>query len=110
MVTGILLVASQCEKGLTHPGSDLGTIPAVALCCSSAVYLLAFVALRWRVSHDFGVGRPVAALVSALLTTLLCSCRASLRWGLVAVVWLGLHGYELVRWSDERARRRSLGA
>lgn len=110
MVAGILLFAFAMREVLTRPGSHLGAVPAVALCCSSALYLSAFVALRWRVSHALGTGRPVAAVASALLTPVSLFIPAIAALGLVATVWLGLHSYELVRWRDARARRRSLDA
>jgi low temperature requirement protein LtrA len=68
MVCGIVLFAFAMRTALTHVHSELSTIPAVALCCGSSVYLTAFVALRWRASRTLGVGRPIAALAFLLLT------------------------------------------
>jgi len=107
MVAGILLFAFAMRTMLTHPGSDLSVIPAVALCCSSALYLLAFVAIRWRVSRKVGVGRPIAAAVFAVLIPAAVFVPAIAALAMVAAVWLGLHAYEIVRWREERARRRS---
>jgi fatty acid desaturase len=71
------------------------------------VFLLGFVALRWRVSHTLGQGRPIASVVFAALTAAAASVPAIVAVALVATVWLGLHTFELVRWRDERARQRA---
>ena len=107
MVIGILLFAFAMRTMLTRPGSDLSVIPALVLCCSSALYLLAFVAIRWRVSRKLGVGRPMAAAVFALVTPVAVFVPAIAALAMVAAVWLGLHAYEIVWWHEERARRRS---
>ena len=107
MVVGILLFAFAMRTMLIRPGSELSVIPAVALCCSSALYLLAFVTIRWRVSRKVGVGRPIAAAVFALVTPVAVFVPAIAALAMVAAVWLGLHAYEIVWWHEERARRRS---
>jgi low temperature requirement protein LtrA len=107
MVTGVILFAFAMRAALVHVHADLGTVPAVALCCGSALYLAAFVALRWRVSRRLGRGRPIAALVCALITPAAAHVPALAALALVAAVWLGLHAYELIHWREERARRRA---
>jgi len=107
MVVGIVLFAFAMRAGLRHVHSALSIVPAVALCCGSAVYLLAFVALRWRVSRRLGRGRPIAAVAVALLTPAAVAVPALAALALVAAVWLVLHAYELIHWREERARRRS---
>ena len=62
MVAGIVLFAFAMKMTLAHVGRELDTIPAFALCVGPAVYLLAFVALRLRVSRTLGRGRILAAL------------------------------------------------
>jgi low temperature requirement protein LtrA len=106
MVAGIILFAFGMRAALTHVHSHLHLIPALALCCGSAVYLLGFVALRWRLSRRLGVGRPIAAVVFAALTAVAVHVSALAAVALVAAVWLGLHAYELIRWREERARQR----
>jgi low temperature requirement protein LtrA len=106
MVAGIILFAFGMRATLAHVHSHLHVIPALALCCGSAVYLLGFVALRWRLSRRLGVGRPIAAVVFAALTAAAMSVPALAAVALVAAVWLGLHAYELIRWREERARQR----
>ena len=107
MVAGIVLFAFAMRAAITHVHSELSTVAAVALCCGSSVYLLAFVALRWRVSRALGHGRPIAAVALALLTPMAVAVPALAAVALVAGVWLGLHAYELIHWREERARRRS---
>jgi low temperature requirement protein LtrA len=107
MVVGIVLFAFAMRAGLRHVHSALSIVPAVALCCGSALYLLAFVALRWRVSRRLGRGRPTAAVAIALLTPAAVAVPALAALALVAAVWLALHAYELIHWREERARRRS---
>lgn len=110
MVAGILLFAFAMRIVIGHPGSALGAIPASALCCSSTMYLLAFVVVRWRVSRRIGLGRPVAALACGALTPVSMFVSGVSGVALVAVVWSGLHAYELVHWREERALRRSVEA
>lgn len=107
LVLSVLLFAFAMRAMFHHVTSKLTALPALALCCGSALYLLAFVVLRWRISRNVGRGRPIAAATFATLTPIPVLCSALL--GLVAVVgvWFGLHAYELIWWRDERARRRS---
>ncbi len=108
MVVGILLFAFAVRVALAHPGSHLGTVPALALCVGNALYVLSFVAIRLRVAHGLGIGRPVAGLLFAALTPAARSVPAIAALSLVAAVWVALHAYELVLWREERARRRSV--
>jgi low temperature requirement protein LtrA len=107
MVAGIVLFAFAMRAALRDVHAELSSVEAVALCCGSALYLLAFVALRWRVARQLGRGRPLAALAFVLLTPAAANLPALGALALVAAVWLGLHAYELIRWREERARRRS---
>jgi low temperature requirement protein LtrA len=107
IVAGIVLFAFAMRAALTHVHSELSIVPAVALCFGSAVYLIAFVALRWRVSHALGRGRPIAAVAFSLLTPVAVAVPALAALALVAAVWIALHAYELIHWREERARRRS---
>jgi low temperature requirement protein LtrA len=107
MVAGILLFAFGMRTVLEHVHRNLHVVPAFALCCGCAVYLLAFVALRWRVNRTVGRGRPIAAVLFVLLTPVVVYVPALAAIALVAAVWVGLHGYELIHWREERAQRRS---
>ncbi len=107
MVVGIILFAFAMRAALRDVHAELSSVQAVALCCGSALYVLAFVALRWRVARQLGRGRPIAGLAFVLLTPAAAALPALAALALVAAVWLGLHAYELIRWREERARRRS---
>lgn len=107
MVAGIVLFAFAMRTALQHVHATLGVVPAVALCFGSALYLSAFVTLRWRVSRTLGYGRPIAALAFALATFAAVVVPALAALALVAGIWFALHTYELIHWREERARRRS---
>jgi low temperature requirement protein LtrA len=107
MVAGIVLFAFAMRVTLEHIHSQLDLIPAVALCGGSALYLLSFAAVRWRVARSLGRGRPITAIVLVLLIPAVMSVAALAAIALVAAAWLGLHAYELIVWRDARAQRRS---
>ena len=107
MIAGIVLFAFAMRTALPHVHSELRLIPALALCCGGALYLLSFVLLRWRVSRRLGRGRLIAAAALALITPVALHIPALVTLVLITVVWFALHAYELVWWREERARRRS---
>jgi low temperature requirement protein LtrA len=110
MVAGIVLFAFAMRATLVHVGDKLDTIPAFALCCGPALYLFAYVALRWRVSRTFGRGRLVAAIACALLWPVAVVVPALVALALVAAVWVALHTYEIIWWREARSRTRALRA
>ena len=107
MVVGIILFAFGVRTTLGHVTAQLRLIPALALCCGPALYLLGFVALRWRATRALGRGRPSAAVGFALLTPAATHVSALAALALVTVAWGALHAYELIAWREERARRRT---
>jgi low temperature requirement protein LtrA len=92
---------------LAHVHAHLHVIAALALCGGSALYLLAYVGLRWRVSRTLSRGRSVAAAVLAALVPVAMVVPALATIALVAAAWTALHGYELIWWREERVRRRA---
>jgi low temperature requirement protein LtrA len=108
MVAGIVLFAFAMKTTLAHVGDELGTIPALALCCGPALYLFAYVALRVRLSRTLGRGRFVAAVATALLLPIAVAVPALVSLTLVAAVWVALHAYEIIWWREARARTRAL--
>ncbi len=108
MVAGIVLFAFAMRPTLAHVGDKLDTIPAFALCWGSALYLFAYVALRWRVSRTFGGGRLVAAVACALLWPIAVVVPALVALAIVATVWVALHTYEIIWWREARSRTRAL--
>jgi low temperature requirement protein LtrA len=107
MVAGIVLFAFGVKTTLAHVGNELDTIPALGLCGGPALYLFAYVALRLRVSRTLGRGRLLAALACALLFPVALVVPALVALALVAVVWVGLHAYEIIWWREARARTRA---
>jgi len=108
MVAGIVLFAFAMKTTLGDVDSELATIPALGLCGGPALYLFAFVALRMRVSRTLRGGRLIAAIAFALLWPVAVVVPALVALTLVAVVWVGLHAYEIVWWREARARTRAL--
>jgi low temperature requirement protein LtrA len=108
MVAGIVLFAFAMKTTLGDVDGELATIPALGLCGGPALYLFAFVALRMRVSRTLRGGRLIAAIAFALLWPIAVVVPALVALTLVAVVWVGLHAYEIVWWREARARTRAL--
>ena len=108
MVAGIVLFAFAMKTTLADVDGELATIPALGLCGGPALYLLAYVALRVRVSGTLGGGRLIAAIACALLWPVAVVVPALVALTLVAAVWIGLHAYEIIWWREARARTRAL--
>jgi len=110
MVTGIVLFAFSMKTTLAHVGDELDAIPAVGLCGGPALYLLAYVALRVRITRTVSRGRLVAALACVALIPVAMSVPALVALALVAAVWVALHAYEIIWWREARAETRALRA
>jgi len=108
MVAGIVLFAFAMKTTLAHVGDELDTISAVGLCGGPALYLFAYVALRFRVSRTFGRGRLIAAVACALLLPIALVVPSLVALTLMAAVWVSLHAYEIIWWREARARTRAL--
>ena len=108
MVAGIVLFAFAMKTTLAHVGDRLDTISAVGLCGGPALYLFAYVALRFRVSRTFGGGRTIAAFACALLLPVALVVPALVALALMAAVWVALHAYEFIWWREARAQTRAL--
>jgi low temperature requirement protein LtrA len=107
MIGGIVLFAFAMKKTLAHIGDELPTVPAVVLCCGPALYLLAYVGVRARVSHHLGGGRLVASIACVALVPVAVVVPAIVALSLLATVWVALHAYELIWWREERAATRT---
>lgn len=83
MTAGIVLFALGVKKVLEHTGDPMKAMPAVALCGGLALYTLAHVAFRLRLTGSVGVARVVASL--ACLAVLPVALELS---GLAALVLL----------------------
>jgi low temperature requirement protein LtrA len=107
MVAGIVLFAFAMKATLAHVGDDLGTIEAVALGGGPGLYLGAYVALRYRISHSIGGGRLYAAAACFLLIPFAMAVPAIIALAVLAVIWSALHAYELIWWREARAELRA---
>ena len=110
MVTGIVLFAFSMKTTLAHVGDELDAIPALGLCGGPALYLLAYVALRVRITRTVSRGRLVAVLACVALIPVAMSVPALVALALVAAVWVALHAYEIIWWREARAETRALRA
>jgi len=108
MVAGIVLFAFALKATLAHVDDDLHTVSALGLCGGPALYLFAYVALRFRVSRTLGGGRLVAAVACALLWPIATVVPALVALTLIAMIWVALHAYEIIWWREARARTRAL--
>jgi low temperature requirement protein LtrA len=106
MVAGIVLFAFAMKETLAHVGDVLDTVPALCLAGGSAVYLFAYVAVRWRVSHTARGGRLAAAVACALLIPVALTVPAIGALAALTAVWIALHAYELIWWREARAEVR----
>jgi low temperature requirement protein LtrA len=106
MVAGIVLFALAMKKTLEDVDGTLATVPAAALSGGLAIYMLAHVLSRYRISGTIGRGRPVAFVL--LLATFPLAANVPAIWALVAVatVFVALIGYEAMRYRESRARIR----
>jgi low temperature requirement protein LtrA len=93
-----------------HVGDELDSAPAFALCGGSALYLLAYSAIRSRIERRLSLsrGRFAAAVLLLLVLPLATRVPALAALALVTVIWLGLHAYEIVWWREARAESRSM--
>jgi low temperature requirement protein LtrA len=108
MVVGIVLTAFAMRRAIAHVGHDLDAVSALALCGGSALYLLSYVAMRWRAARTFGRGRVVAGIVFTALFPVALVVPAIVALAVVTATWIGLHSYEIIWWHEARAETRSL--
>jgi len=108
MVAGVVLVALAMKKTLAHVGDELDAVPALGLFGGSALFLLAFAAVRLRVSRTLSRGRFITAVAFALLLPVALAVPALVALALATAVWLSLHAYEFIWWRDARAETRAL--
>jgi low temperature requirement protein LtrA len=110
LIAGIVLFAFAMKVTVGHVHEELDSAVAFALCGGCALYLLTFSAVRSRVERRLSLsrGRFTAALAFLLLLPLATAVPAIAALGLVTLIWLGLHVYELVWWREARAESRSM--
>ena len=107
MVVGIVLFAFAVKTTLADVHAELSIVPALALCGGPALYLFAYVGLRFRISRTIRGGRTVAAVACAALVPAALAVPAIVALALVTAVWIALHAYELIWWRAARAEVRA---
>jgi len=107
IVVGIVLFAFAVKTTLGDVHAELSIVPAVALCGGPALYLLAFVGIRFRIGRTVRGGRLVAAVACAALVPVALAVQAIVALALVTAVWVALHAYELIWWRAARAELRA---
>jgi low temperature requirement protein LtrA len=107
LVAGIVLLALGLKETLLGTGESLETVPAVALCCGPALYLLGQIAIRFRVLGTFSPHRALATVVLLALIPLALGADALGALVAVSAVLAALIAYEAVRFRELRARVRS---
>jgi low temperature requirement protein LtrA len=108
MIVGIVLFAFAMKIVVGHVDDELDGPVAFALCGGSALYLLSYSAIRFRLERRLSRGRFLAAVVLAALIPAATTVPALGALALVTCVWLALHAYELLAWRDARDESRSL--
>ena len=116
MVAGIVLFAVGMKKALADFDGHLGAVLATALCGGLALYLLAHVLLRLRISFlinprmgllgRIGRGRPLAMVALIAFWPLAGEVPALAALAVVAAVFIGLIAYEAIRYRESRSRIR----
>jgi hypothetical protein len=115
MVAGIVLFATSLKKTLAAYDEQLAPVPAATLCGGLALYLLAHVLLRLRISgaitqvsflRRVGRGRPLALLALLLFWPFAGDIPALAALAVVAVIFVSLIAYEALLYREPRARIR----
>jgi low temperature requirement protein LtrA len=106
MVAGIVLFAVSLKKTLDDFDKHLEPMPVAALCGGLALYLIAHVLLRFRLSRTIGRGRPVAVLALLALWPAAYEVPALAALAAVAAVFVALIAYEAIRYREPRYQIR----
>jgi low temperature requirement protein LtrA len=106
MVAGIVFFALGLETTLGHPRDELPTVPAVALCGGTALYLLGHVGFLLRSTGRIFRRRTIGgfALLALIPAALVVPALAAL--GLVAAVCAFVVAYEAIRHREHRVQVR----
>jgi low temperature requirement protein LtrA len=107
LIAGIVLLALGLKETLAHTGEDLETVPAIALCCGPALYLLGQIAFRERVLGSFSPHRAFTVIALLALIPLALGADALVALGAVTAVLAILIGYEAVHFREQRTRVRA---
>jgi low temperature requirement protein LtrA len=109
MVAGIVLFALALKKTLAEVDDPLATVPAIALTGGLALYLLAHVLLRLRISRleggrgSIGRGKPAALLALVVFSPFADDVPSLVALAFTAGVFIALIAYEAIRYREPRA-------
>jgi low temperature requirement protein LtrA len=107
LIAGIVLLALGLKETLAHTGESLETVPAIALCCGPALYLIGHIAFRERILGTFSPHRALAAVALLALIPLALGADALGALAAVAAVLAILIAYEAVHFREARERVRA---
>jgi len=107
MLAGTIFVALGVKQTLAHIGDPLGTIPAVALCGSVALYLLGHNAFRLRDAGSVSVFRLAVAALSCAFIPVGVQVPALLILAILAGLLAAFVAFETLYWLEDRGKLRA---
>lgn len=107
MIAGIVLLAVGLRETLAHVHEPLDTVPAIALCGGTALYLAGHIGFRLRTLGTFSPHRALATLALLALIPLALGADSLAALAAVAFVLIILITYEAVHFRAARARVRA---
>jgi low temperature requirement protein LtrA len=107
MIAGIVLLAVGLRETLADVHEPLDTVPAIALCGGTALYLAGHIGFRLRTLGSFSPHRALAALALVALIPLALGADSLAALAAVAAVLIFLIVYEAIHFRESRARVRS---
>jgi low temperature requirement protein LtrA len=107
MIAGIVLLAVGLRETLAHVHEPLDTVPAIALCGGTALYLAGNIGFRLRTLGTFSPHRALATLALLALIPLALGADSLVALAAVALVLIILIAYEATYFREQRARVRS---
>ena len=106
MVAGIVLFALGLKTTIGHVGETLDTVPAVALCGGTALYLLGHIAFLFRTTSRVFRRRTVGAIALLALIPAAVTIPSLAALALVSAVCSLVVAYEVIRYRAARVRVR----
>jgi len=106
LVAGVVFFAFGLKTTLHHVGDVLNTVPAVALCGGTALYLLGHVAFLFRATRRIFRRRTLGGIVLLALIPVALAIPALAALALVSAVCSLVVAYEALRYRESRARVR----
>src|SRR5687767_2904740 len=102
MIAGVVLFALGLKTTVDHAGDALATVPAVALCCGAALYLLAHIAFLFRTTGRVFRRRTIGAVVLLALVPAALAIPALASLALVGAVCSLVVAWEAIRYRQDR--------